>query len=223
MLIPPKSFIVSCQSEGNDPFNSPTSIALFAKAAEMGGAHGIRAEGETNIREILKLIKIPIIGLIKSNFPDGTVRITGSMIDVQKILDTGCNIIAIDGTQRIREKKTGPHFISDVKSKFRCMIMADISTISEALKCEDAGADYISTTLNGYTPGTYKDNNGKPNFKLIKEITSQIKIPAFAEGRISTLEQAKKLIELGVSGVIIGTFITRPRVITQTYVDYLSL
>ena len=34
--------IVSCQAEGDDPFNAnPEYMALFARAAEMGGAIGI--------------------------------------------------------------------------------------------------------------------------------------------------------------------------------------
>ncbi len=37
--------VVSCQSEGADPFNeNPEYMALFARAAEMGGACGFRSQ-----------------------------------------------------------------------------------------------------------------------------------------------------------------------------------
>jgi N-acylglucosamine-6-phosphate 2-epimerase len=32
--------IVSCQAEGNSPFNNPEDVAKFAVCAEMGGAAG---------------------------------------------------------------------------------------------------------------------------------------------------------------------------------------
>ena len=72
------SMIVSCQSEGDDPFNAaPEYMALFAKAAEMGGAKGIRTQGIDKLIAIKRAVKLPIIGLLKSKFEDGTVRITG--------------------------------------------------------------------------------------------------------------------------------------------------
>ena len=48
-----KCIIISCQSEGNDPFNAdPEYMALFAKAAEMGGAKGIRTQGIEKLKAI---------------------------------------------------------------------------------------------------------------------------------------------------------------------------
>ena len=76
--------IVSCQAEGDDPFNyNPEYMALFARAAEMGGAIGIRSQGIAKIEAIKRATKLPAIGLLKSQFPDGTVRITGSFDEVE--------------------------------------------------------------------------------------------------------------------------------------------
>ncbi|MCU7497403.1 MAG: N-acetylmannosamine-6-phosphate 2-epimerase, partial [Ignavibacteria bacterium] len=36
--------VVSCQAEGDSPFNSPEGVAMFARAAVQGGAKGIRSE-----------------------------------------------------------------------------------------------------------------------------------------------------------------------------------
>jgi N-acylglucosamine-6-phosphate 2-epimerase len=211
--------IVSCQSEGNDPFNSPEGVALFAKAAEMGGASGIRSEGIEKTKRIIETVNLPVIGLIKSKFEDGSVKITGSLKDVEELLKIGCEFIAIDGTFRKREGMSGPEFINKVKKEFNSLIIADISTFEEALACVDAGADCVSTTLSGYTPETKHLNNNQPDFELLQRLTKNLKIPIIAEGRYNRPEYASQAIKLGAWCVVVGTAITRPRIITQWFVD----
>lgn len=158
-----------------------------------------------------------MIGLIKSSFPDGTVCITRSFQEVEELIEAGSDIIAIDGTFREHEGMTGPEFIKQVKEKFGCTILADIATYDEAAACEEAGADCISTTLNGYTPDTIQFLEG-PNYDLLSDVIRRVKIPVLAEGRYNTPAEAKKAIELGAYAVISGTAITRPRVTTSWFV-----
>ncbi len=214
-----QGLIVSCQAEGEAPFNSPEGVTMFAKAAIAGGAVGIRSEGIEKTKMILGSVNVPVIGLIKSTFDDGSVRITGSFSDVDDLSFIGCPIIAVDGTFRKREGLTGPEFIHRIKSEFIAFIMADIAKEDEALECEQAGADLISTTLNGYTPETVNDKIHSPNFELVKTLLKKIKKPVIAEGRINSPEAAKKMIELGAYAVVVGTAITRPQIITSWYVD----
>ena len=211
-------FIVSCQAEGDDPFNTPEYVALFAKAAVIGGAKGIRSEGLEKIKCIKSSVQVPVIGLLKSSFDDGFVKITGSFKEVEELIQVGCDIIAIDGTDRLREGMTGPDFIKEVKLKYSCCVLADIATKNEALAAESAGADCISTTLSGYTPETLSDSL-EPDYTLVRELVGLLKIPLFAEGRINTPDQAKEMMLLGAYGVISGTAITRPRVITKWFVN----
>ena len=212
--------IVSCQSEDNDPFNTPAGITAFAQAAFMGGAIAIRSEGIEKIKRIQKTVNLPVIGLLKSTFSDGYVRITGSYKEVEQLLETGCDIIAVDGTFREREHLKGPDFIGKIKSKYACIIMADIATVSEAIACENSGADCISSTLNGYTPDTIHLIHKTPNFNIIKKLIHQkMNTPIIAEGRINTPVDAKKMLEYGAWAVVVGTAITRPRIITQWYVN----
>jgi len=213
--------IVSCQAEGGDPFNTPEYVSLFAKAAQMGGAKGIRSEGINNIIAIKEMVNLPIIGLLKDTFENGFVKITGSFKDVEKLMKVKCDIIAIDGTFRKREGLTGPDFIKSVKDKYDCIVMADISTLEEAIASEKSGADCISTALSGYTPEKHFILN-KPDFKLIKLLSHTISVPIFAEGRINTPKEARRSIELGAHAVITGTAITRPRVITSWFVNELK-
>lgn len=211
--------IVSCQSERDDPFNDrPEYMGLFAKAAEMGGAVGIRTQGLEKLRAIKQVTNLPIIGLLKTHFPDGTVCITGSFKEVESLLAAGSDIVAIDGTFRERESLTGPAFIAEVKKRYNCLVLADIATCEEAIACEKCGADAISTTLNGYTPNTFSDVEC-PNLHLLEAILKEVKIPVFAEGRYNFPHDAQKAMELGAYGVISGTAITRPRVITKWFVD----
>lgn len=210
--------IVSCQAEFESPFNSPESVTMFAKAAILAGAVGIRSEGIAKTKMILESVNVPVIGLLKSKFEDGSVRITGSFSEFEQLTKINCPIIAIDGTFRKRNRLTGPQFIQKIKRNSSAIIMADIATIDEALECEEAGADFISTTLNGYTPQTAKDINLIPNFELVKKLSKKIKTPLIAEGRIYSPESAREMIRLGAHAVVVGTAITRPQIITSWYV-----
>jgi len=216
-----KSLIVSCQSEEGDPFNTPMGVSLFAKAAEMGGACGIRSEGIDKTKMILSTVNLPVIGLVKTKYPDGTVCITRRFEEVRNLIRIGCGIIAVDGTNRKLESMTGPEFIQEVKHRFDCVVVADISSCEEGVESARAGADYIATSLSGYirphqkTSGPFDD----PDFDLVRELLMNVSLPILAEGRISSAAQAKKMIELGAWAVVIGTAITRPRLIVQNIVN----
>src|SRR5690554_5190988 len=97
-----KKLIVSCQAEGESPFNSPKGVTDFAIAALMGGAAGIRTCGVEKTKSIVEHTNVPVIGLTKAYFPDKTVCITGTFKDVKALIKTGVHIIAVDGTFRIR-------------------------------------------------------------------------------------------------------------------------
>lgn len=213
--------IVSCQAEGNSPFNNPEDVAKFAVCAEMGGAAGIRTEGVEKAKAIRARVSLPLIGLVKTEFEDGSVRITGNEKDVKDLMDAGCDMVAIDGTFRRREGMTGPEFIRTMKQKYNVIIMADIATFEEGLACAEAGADCLSTTLSGYTPETSGNDLSGPDLGLIKKINEHFsgRIPLIAEGRYNTPELASQAIKAGAWAVVTGTAITRPQVITKWFYD----
>ena len=213
-----KGLIVSCQSEGSSPFNSPGGVTMFARAAASAGAAGIRSEGIDKTRMIIAEIPLPVIGLVKSSFEDGFVRITGSFKDVEDLLSIGTTIIAIDGTFRSRQGYSGPDFIARVKNSYDCIVMADIATEREAIACVAAGADCISTTLSGYTPET-RHTNASPDFTLLAALAGKLTVPVIAEGRITTPEMAAKAMSFGAWSVVVGSAITRPSEITKWFID----
>ena len=219
-----KGLIVSCQAEGDSPFNNPRGVAAFAICAQMGGAAAIRTEGVQNVKEIKNSVSLPLIGLVKSSFDDGHVRITGTENDVKELLDAGCDMIAIDGTCRLRENMTGPEFIAMVKKKYRVLVMADIATKDEAITCYEAGANCISTTLSGYTPETASLDLRGPDFDLLESLVKDLgdRLPIIAEGRFNTPELASHAIESGAWAVVTGTAITRPQTITKWFYDAIN-
>ena len=191
--------IVSCQAEGNSPFNNPEALALFAIAAQQGGSGGIRSEGINNILKIKQVTELPIIGIIKSVFEDGSVCITRQYNQVVDLINIGVDIVAVDGTQRKVNDLSGPEFIRSCKAKYPAIpIIADIATLKEAIDCVNNGADAISTTLRGYTPETYPESSKPFDVPFLLSLISALpkNYPVIAEGKIKntdTVNQIKNL------------------------------
>lgn len=209
--------IVSCQAHGEDPFNSTQGIVLMAKAAAAGGACAIRTEGFEKTKAVLDSVDLPVIGLIKTEFDDGSVCITRRLFDVERLLKIGVDIVAVDGTPREYEGRNAAQFIEMIKKDFDCSLLADLSDVSEARNCIEAGADAVSTTLSGYTPQTANRGKLQPDLKLLELLVKSVNVPVIAEGRYNTPELAGKAIKIGAWAVVSGTAITRPAVVTSWF------
>jgi N-acylglucosamine-6-phosphate 2-epimerase len=98
--------------------------------------------------------------------------------------------------------------------------MADISTFEEGIAAERLGADFVGTTLSGYTP--YSPQQEKPDFELIERLSEAVQVPVIAEGRIWTPEEAVKVMQAGAAYVVVGSSITRPQLITTRFIQALS-
>jgi N-acylglucosamine-6-phosphate 2-epimerase len=214
-----RKFIVSCQAEEGTPFNTPEDVAKFALAAKMGGAGGIRSEGIEKTLYIKENIDLPLIGLVKGSYKDGYVRITRTFKEVENLITTGCDIIAIDGTSREFEGYTGHEFIRACKKSYPGIcILADISTLNEAEGCIRNGADAVSTCLRGFTPDTVNLVNGKADIDFIRTLVElHPDVPIFAEGLINTPAEAAEISKTGVWAIVVGSAITRPHKITEWY------
>jgi len=212
--------IVSCQAEGDDPFNKPEYIALFARAAEMGGAAGVRARDATNIRAIKAAVGLPVIGLTKGAYPDGSVLITPDLDDAAALVEAAADVLAVDATCRVRPSGlTGAQFVAAVKERRAVPVMADCATLDEALAAEAAGADMVGTTLSGYTPYSRPPAEDGPDWNLLSAMVARVAVPVIAEGHVSTPADAARAIALGAFAVVVGTVITRPRVMVGRYAD----
>ena len=185
--------IVSCQAEPGDPFDTPLSISLFARAAELGGAAGIRACGAANIRAIRRLVSLPVIGLTKSAYPDGFVLITADFADVEGLAAAGAALVAVDATLRRRPSGlTGPEFVAQVRNRFGIPVVADVSTVEEGVAASAAGADLVATTLAGFTPQTKGATAAAPAFSLLEALVARLPVPVILEGSVWTPDQARR-------------------------------
>ena len=216
-----KGLIVSCQALKDEPLYGSGIMAKMARAAEMGGAVGIRANTVRDIIAIKNTVSLPVIGIIKREYKGYEPYITPTMREVDKLVKTNVDIIAVDATKNLRPGNvTATEFIKCIKGTYNIILMADISTYEEARCAEEAGADIISTTMSGYT--SYSLQSNEPDFNLIKRLSKDVNIPVIAEGKIETPEEARRCLDEGAFAVVVGAAITRPQIITRRYMDLIQ-
>lgn len=213
--------IVSCQALEHEPLHSSYIMGRMAIAAEEGGALGIRANSKEDIIVIKKSVKLPVIGIVKRDYDDSEVFITATMKEIDELAESGCDMIALDATDRVRPNGVSlKEFIKEIRAKYpSILLMADASTVEEVLEAEKLGFDCVSTTLMGYTEKSKGHDISDNDFERLKEIVARVSVPVIAEGNVDTPEKAKRCFELGVHTVVVGSAITRPQLITKKFVD----
>ena len=210
--------IVSCQALSEEPLHSSFIMGRMAVAAKEGGAGGIRANSVEDIEEIRKNVDLPIIGIIKRDYPDSAVRITPTIREVDELMQIKPDVIATDATCRIRpDGKKLEEFYAEVREKYpQQLLMADCSTMEEMLYADELGFDFIGTTLVGYTEESKGCHIETNDFELIRKLIKQVKHPVIGEGNIDTPQKLKRVMEIGVYSAVVGAAITRPQLITKS-------
>lgn len=219
----PRGLIVSSQAAEGNPLRNSEYLAVMAEAAVVGGAKAIRANGVEDISEMRKRFSVPIIGIDKRKDSSGRVVITPDFEGAKRVADAGATIIAMDVTDYpsdiSEDRKT---LIDRIHNELGLLVMADISTASEARKAAEMGADAVSTTLAGYVPGSLHtpEELYLPNLALVKEI-ADMKLPCalVVEGRLWERADVIKAFELGADAIVIGKAITNPMAITRYFLS----
>ena len=212
--------IVSCQAYPGEPLRDPRTMAQMAQAAVIGGAVGVRIQGIEDLEQTRMAVDVPMIGLWK----DGTdgVFITPTLDHALACAAAGSDIVAIDGTRRLRpDGRSLAETITALHEQTGALVMADCGSAADAKAAADAGADVIGTTLAGY-PGERPKTDG-PDLELTAEIAAlDLGRPLIAEGRIHTPAQARACLDAGAFAVVVGTAITHPTTITGWFAGALQ-
>lgn len=214
--------IVSCQALPTEPLYDSYIMSKMAWAAYLGGAVGIRANTVVDIKAIKEKVDLPVIGIIKAEYEDSDVYITPTMKEVDALVEIGCEIIALDATNRVRPGGiTFEEFFKEVRAKYPDQLfMADTSCFEEGKLAEELGMDLIGTTMAGYTP--YTKGRVLPDCELIERYAKELHTPVIAEGGIWVPEDLVNVYKAGAFGAVCGTAITRPMDITKRFVKALE-
>ena len=216
--------IVSCQALPHEPLHSSFIMGRMALAAQEGGAAGIRANTKEDIAEIQAQVDLPIIGIVKRDYEDSKVYITPTMKEIEELMEVKPEIIALDATVDLKPGgKTLDGFYREIRAAYpEQLLMADCSTVEEALHADELGFDFIGTTLVGYTEQSRGLKIEADDFAIIRQIVAKARHRVIAEGNINTPEKARRVIELGAFSVVVGSIITRPQLITKSFAEALK-
>lgn len=218
------NIIVSCQALPEEPLHSSFIMSKMALAAKQGGAKGIRANSKEDIIEIKKEVNLPVVGIVKRDYTDSSVYITPTYQEIDELLESGCEMIAMDATKRSRpENNELDELVRYVREKDESIqLMADIASLDDAIQADKLGFDCVSTTLYGYTEETKNKKLYDNDFEFLKRVIESVSIPVIAEGNVVTPEMAKRCLQLGAYAVVVGGAITRPQQITERFVETLN-
>ena len=215
--------VVSCQALPEEPLHSSYIMSRMAYAAYLGGAVGIRANTVEDIAEIRKTVSLPIIGIIKRVYEDHPeLYITPTMKEVDELIACGVEVIAMDATHRPRPGgETIETLFPEVRSKYPDQLfMADCSNVEEGMKAAALVFDLRRPPRASHMP--YTAGCSLPPYGMIKTLVHECGKPVVAEGNISTPEQLRHAMDIGVLTVVVGSAITRPLEITKRFVAALK-
>jgi N-acylglucosamine-6-phosphate 2-epimerase len=201
--------VVSVQAPSGSPMAAPSHLAAIARAAELGGAAGIRAMEVAAVKEAVAL---PVIGLRKRRMEGSDVYITPSTDDARAVVAAGADIVAVDGTLRPRPDGVD---LASLVAEVPVPVLADVDCLEAGLAAREAGAAAVATTLAGYTDNTPSPVD--PDIHLVEDLAAELDCPVFAEGRIATPAQARAAFDAGAFAVVVGTAITDPIALTRGF------
>ncbi|MFO1209129.1 MAG: putative N-acetylmannosamine-6-phosphate 2-epimerase [Amaricoccus sp.] len=207
------SLIVSCQPVPGGAMDDAASVIGFARAALDAGAGGLRIESVAYVAAVRAAVAAPIIGLVKRDLDGSPVRITPFVSDVAALAEAGADIVAFDATDRPR-----PADVADLVAAAHArgrLAMADCACVEDARAALAAGADFVGSTLSGYTGGP---EPVEPDLALVAELR-RLTPNVVAEGRLRTPEQAAAAARAGAAAVVVGSAITRTEHVTGWFRD----
>ena len=210
--------VVSVQAPDDSPLRDTVHIVAIARAAEAGGAAGIRADGGAHVAGIKAAVRLPVIGLRKRRVPGSAVYITPEFADAHEVAAAGADLVAVDGTLRPRPGGVAAEdFISALVRELPQPVLADVDSIEAGAVAREAGAAAVATTLAGYTGGGPPPE--EPDTELVARLAAELDCPVLAEGRYGSPPAVRAALEVGAFAVVVGTAITDPIALTRRFAE----
>jgi N-acylglucosamine-6-phosphate 2-epimerase len=213
--------VVSVQASEESPLRETSHLVAIARAAELGGAAGVRAEGGPHVAAIHAAARLPVIGLRKRRVRDSAVYITPELVDAHEVAAAGADVVAVDATLRPRPGGREPgEFIQTLVRELERPVLADVDSVEAGVAAREAGAAAVATTLAGYTDGGAPPEH--PDVELVGRLAAELDCPVLAEGRYGSPAEARAALEAGAFAVVVGTAITDPLALTRRFAGALA-
>lgn len=200
--------IASVQASEGSPLEDPAALLKLAEPSVKEGVQVLRLQGMAAIGLIRSTFRLPVIGLIKHAYADSEVYITPTRREVEDLLQSGCEVIALDGTTRTRPNGEQLIDLIQMIHEGGRLAMADCDTVEGAEHAVAAGADLVGTTLAGYT--LPRERTAGPDLDLVRELVTTVEVPVIAEGRFEEPWQVQAALRIGASAVVIGGALNDP-------------
>lgn len=208
--------VASVQGSPGSPVGTPEALLPLAQASVLEGVKILRLEGVDSIRQIRSHIDLPVMALLKRSYPDSEVYVTPTSREVDELIATGAEMIALDATRRPRPKGEQLKDLIDRIHAAGRLAMADCDSVASIHYATLCGADFVSTTLAGYTKETALTPG--PDLEFVRDAVRESGIPVVAEGRFTQPGQAQAALRIGAAGVVIGGAINDPIKQTRAFV-----
>ena len=212
-----RALIVSCQKSDESPLKGPGFAAAIARAAEIGGAGAVRADGPEDVAAIRRAVTLPVVA-IRTAVTDGyPVYITPDFDSARALAAAGADVIALDGTGRPRVGgESVGRLIGRVHDELGLLVEADVDSVDEAIAAWAMGADLIGTSVTGYVGNPARR---EPDIGLVRRLSEALDRPIVAQRHYWTVEQVRAAFEAGAHAVVVGSAITDPVQLTRHFVE----
>jgi len=196
--------IVSVQAWPGSALDDPQVIAAMARAAQDGGAVAVRVAGTEHLRAVRARVALPIVGLIKREYPGFEPYVTPTLDEVRAVIAQGAEIVAFDATARPHPNAAPSELVSAIHAA-GCLALADCATADDGIAAAAIGADVISSTLCGYTA----DTQGR-TLPALDLVAAYAKLRRFTlcEGGVHSPAEARAALDAGADAVCVGSAIT---------------
>jgi putative N-acetylmannosamine-6-phosphate epimerase len=208
------TLVVSCQAPPGSPLRETGCMVAAARAAEAGGAGGVRVEGD-DVAPVKEAVELPVIGLRKRATRDSSVIITPELDDARAIVAAGADILAIDATSRPRPGDLqADALLRRLAAELDVPVLADVDSVEAGAAARERGAAAVATTLSGYTNGEVPEG---PDLELVRSLRGELDCPVLAEGRYGSPEAVRAAFDAGAFAVVVGAAITDPLFLTRRF------